>query len=292
MSLPAGARKCALPSSATGTVPALSTTYGYPSSPAAFAISGTSLLAGITVTAPEGYEVSTSSTSGYAASVTVGSAGTVPGTSVYVRIAALTPAGAHAGTLTVSSRGASTRIVPMDAGTVAAANLGMVTFTAPTSLAADGTAKTFSAASPGVTTFTYVYTGRGGTIYGPTSYAPATPGLYTVTATPDGNYTGSAQLDFEILGPPALQMHLVGQAVYDSASGTTRVTHLFVGTPNGSLIFEYTEHPSAPFRDCATGGYAPVIQSDATGIFQLSINEPGDKATLWNSKMFVRARRP
>jgi len=275
---------------ATGSITALSTTFGTPPSPASFTASGTGLLEGITVSAPSGYEVSTNSASGYAASITFGSAGTVTSRSIFVRLAATTPAGTHAGAVTVYSRGASTRIIPVATGTVSPAALGTVTFTPPASLSSDGSAKDFTATSPGVTAFTFLYSGRGGTAYAPSSEAPSLPGLYTVTATPDGNFTGSALYDFAIVAAPILRMHLVGPAVYDGTK--TRVTHRLAGTAHETLIFEYSEEPGGPFRNHTVGGYAATIQSDADGIFQLSVTEPGNKASLWNSKMFFRARRP
>jgi hypothetical protein len=275
---------------ATGSISALSTTYGTPSSPGSFTVSATSLLEGITVSAPSGYEVSTNNASGYAASITFGSAGTVGSQSVFVRLTANAPAGTHAGAVTVFSRGASTRIIPVATGTVSPAALGTVTFTPPASLSSDGSAKDFTATSPGVMAFTLVYSGRAGTTYGPSSSAPSLPGLYTLTATPDGNFTGSAQNDFAIVAPPVLRMHLVGPAIYNGTN--TRVTHRFAGAANEALVFEYAEEPGGPFRGHTIGGYAATIQSDADGLFQLTIIEPGNRAAAWNSKMFFRVRRP
>ena len=85
-------------------------------------------------------------------------------------------------------------------------------------------------------------------------------------------------------------MHLVGPAIYNGTN--TRVTHRFAGTANETLVFEYAEEPGGPYRDHAFGGYAATIQSDADGIFQLSVTEPGNKVSLWNAKMFFRVRRP
>lgn len=382
---------------ATGSITALSTTFGTPSSPDSFTASGTGLLEGITVFAPPGYEVSTNSASGYAASITFGSAGTVTPRSIFVRLAATAPAGTHAGTVTVFSRGASTRIIPVATGTVLPAALGTVTFTPPASLSSDGSAKEFTAAADGVTLFSFVYAGRNGTTYGPSSSAPVLPGFYNVTATPDANFSGSAQENFFVTGPmaesdslsialpvasggaaipvaslllndrridgtgsvvssglsvisvgmtsggtqpaivggnvlftpssasagvetftytvadeagsessatvtvtltapalppPQLQLYLVGNAVYQSATDTTRIVHRFSGPPNESLVFEYTEQPGSAFRGAAQGGYAASIQPNANGIFELIITESGNKAALWNSKMFFRVRRP
>ena len=67
---------------------ALSTTYGTASSPTSFTVGGANMMSGILVTAPTGFEVSQISDSGYANTTTVGAAGTIPATTVYVRLAA------------------------------------------------------------------------------------------------------------------------------------------------------------------------------------------------------------
>jgi len=70
---------------------ALSTTYGTASSPATFTVAGANMIAGILVTAPTGFEVSLASGSGYGSTTTVGSAGTIGSTIVYIRITASAP---------------------------------------------------------------------------------------------------------------------------------------------------------------------------------------------------------
>jgi autotransporter-associated beta strand protein len=75
-------------------ISSLSTSYGTPSSEKSFTVAGTTLTAGVTVTPPAGYEVSTTSGSGYTGSgtaITFGSAPTVATTTVYVRLAANAP---------------------------------------------------------------------------------------------------------------------------------------------------------------------------------------------------------
>ncbi|MBJ7395977.1 MAG: autotransporter-associated beta strand repeat-containing protein, partial [Akkermansiaceae bacterium] len=67
---------------------ALSTTYGTASSPTSFTVGGAYMSSGILVTAPTGFEVSQNSGSGYATTTTVGAAGTIASTTVYVRLAA------------------------------------------------------------------------------------------------------------------------------------------------------------------------------------------------------------
>jgi hypothetical protein len=57
----------------------------------------------------------------------------------------------------------------------------------------------YSASADGVSGFTYSYSGRDGTSYGPSDVAPTEPGSYTVTATvDDANFTGSKSEDYVI----------------------------------------------------------------------------------------------
>ena len=103
---------------ATGTLSALTTTYGTASSETSFDVSGSSLTAGILVTPPTGFEVSLTSGSGFATSLTVGSAGTIPTTTVYVRLAATTTFGAYSGNIVLTSAGAPTVNVATASSTV------------------------------------------------------------------------------------------------------------------------------------------------------------------------------
>lgn len=186
---------------AGGTLPALTASYDSASTPASFSVAATSLQAAVTISAPAGFEVSTNASSGFAPSILIGAAGDLAATSIYARLASGTPAGTYAGSIIVSSPGASTRTVTIPASTVAPAALGSVTFQAPDNLAGDGTAKNFTAEASGVGSFTYSYSGRDPTSYGPSDSAPSDPGWYTVTATPDANFTGTASRDFSLTGP-------------------------------------------------------------------------------------------
>ncbi|QBZ97862.1 YDG domain-containing protein [Flavobacterium sangjuense] len=103
----------------TGTpLTAVNTTYGTASASTTFSVSGVSMTAGILVTPPSGYEVSLSSGSGYGATVTVGAAGTIASTPVYVRLAATTAVGAYSGNIVLSSTGALSRNVATVSSTV------------------------------------------------------------------------------------------------------------------------------------------------------------------------------
>jgi YVTN family beta-propeller protein len=73
---------------------ALNTIYGTASSSSNFTISGTHLRAGILITPPKGFEVSTDNTN-FSKTVTVGTAGDVSSVLLYIRLAATTPVGSY-----------------------------------------------------------------------------------------------------------------------------------------------------------------------------------------------------
>ncbi len=132
-----------------------------------------------------------------------------------------------------------------------------------------------------------------------TTVTASSPGTYRVRLVADDGMVGTFQellLTFEEPAPPAappdLRLHAIGLAVYDINANTTSVTHWFAGRAHETVAFEYTGDIDAPFRDQTDGGYAPAIQADDGGIYQLTITEPGDQAARWNTKMFFRARWP
>jgi len=105
--------------SGSQTLPALSSTYGTASSSTSFTVSGADMKAGITVTAPTGFEVSTDDTT-FSSSVTVGSSGSIGSTMVYVRLASSVSAGSKSGSIALSSTDATTINVPITTSTVSA----------------------------------------------------------------------------------------------------------------------------------------------------------------------------
>jgi hypothetical protein len=105
-----------LPTMATsGSLTALSTTYGTASTTSTIDVSGSDMNAGITVTAPTGFEVSDNSSTGFGTSTLIGAAGTIPLTPVYIRLAATTtvPGSPYSGNLQLTSLGAGTLSVAM-----------------------------------------------------------------------------------------------------------------------------------------------------------------------------------
>jgi hypothetical protein len=89
------------------TLTAFTAVVGTPSATQTITVGGSSLTAGVVVTAPAGYEVSLSATTGFAASVTVPqTSGTAASTPVYVRLTG-TASGSFAGNVALTSAGAT-----------------------------------------------------------------------------------------------------------------------------------------------------------------------------------------
>jgi uncharacterized repeat protein (TIGR03803 family) len=105
-----------------GAVNAFSTTLGNSSSSQTFATFGDNLIANLTVTAPAQFEVSLSSSSGYASSVNITPiSGSVGSTPIYVRYNP-SAAGNHAGDIIVSSTGAANQTLTVNGSTLILVN--------------------------------------------------------------------------------------------------------------------------------------------------------------------------
>jgi hypothetical protein len=89
---------------------AFSTTYGTASTAQSFSVSGAALTGDLTLTAPTGFEISLSNSTGYTASLNlVQSSGAVASTTIYARIAATSAAGSYnSSSFSVSGGGATT----------------------------------------------------------------------------------------------------------------------------------------------------------------------------------------
>jgi gliding motility-associated-like protein len=92
---------------ATGLLSKVDAFYGSPpGTSTSFTLSGDNLPAGILVTPPAGYEVSTDGVT-YSSTLTVGSSGTVDPTTVYLRLKLTSPVGSYPGNVVLSSGAAS-----------------------------------------------------------------------------------------------------------------------------------------------------------------------------------------
>lgn len=104
---------------ATGTLPPLTTSFGVASASASFNVSALSLTAGIQLIAPGGFELSTDNIT-FSNTLTVGAAGNVAATTIYVRLSATASEGVYSGIIQLTSPGAATVNVNAT-GTVTAA---------------------------------------------------------------------------------------------------------------------------------------------------------------------------
>ena len=111
----------------TGTLAPLTTVYGTPSASAKFTIAGTNMTAGILVTPPAGFEVSSDNIT-FNSTVTVGLAGAIASTTVYIRLTSTTPVGNnYSGNIVLGSTGAPNVNMAMPVSTVNPALLTITT---------------------------------------------------------------------------------------------------------------------------------------------------------------------
>ncbi|MBK9973770.1 MAG: hypothetical protein IPP14_03250 [Planctomycetes bacterium] len=131
------------------------TQQGTAGTPASYTVSGSALTGNTTITAPSGVEVSFSSGSGYAASITITTFPSYAGLAVYARLTGAT-AGAVSGNITHASAGATTANVTISGNvwslvaTPNSLNLGT------TSVGTPGTAQSYDLVGAGLTVATTV----------------------------------------------------------------------------------------------------------------------------------------
>jgi len=165
---------------------AFSTCQGTVSSSQSFTVSGANLSNNITVTAPTGYNVSLSPSSGYASSITINKgSGTVASTTVYVRLTGAT-AGTISGNIAVASVGYGTLNVAAT-GTVTALPT-ITSSTGASSLTSPATLSLQAVASAG--TIYWYADPSGGTSIG-TGSPWTTPSIATTTTYYVGATSGS-----------------------------------------------------------------------------------------------------
>jgi hypothetical protein len=107
--------------SVSGSLAALTTTYGTASSTANFIISGANMTAPVTVTAPTGFQVSTSPTSGFANNISVPASGTLANTTIHVRLSPTADAGTYSGNISLTSAGATEKTIATTSSTISKA---------------------------------------------------------------------------------------------------------------------------------------------------------------------------
>jgi gliding motility-associated-like protein len=124
-----------------GVPSALTTTYGTASAATTFTVSGANVISAILVIPPAGFEISTDNAN-FGSTVTVGAAGNIAATTVYIRLASSTPVGNYTGNIKLSSTPAETVAITMPNSTVTPA---------PLTITADNKSKLFGAPNPALT---------------------------------------------------------------------------------------------------------------------------------------------
>ena len=222
--------------STTGTLAALTTTYGTASSSTSYNVSGSDMTAGILVTPPSGFEVSLSSGSGYASSITVGAAGTITSTTVYVRLAASTAVGTYSGDLVLTSAGATTVNVPTTSSTVNAANIPVGNLTANNKVFDGNTTATLSGtpALIGVLPGDVPNVILGGTPVATFATSAVGAGIavtvtgFTISGSASGNYIlvqpAGLTADITATPSPAITSALTASAIYGLVASPYTIT--------------------------------------------------------------------
>jgi gliding motility-associated-like protein len=222
-----------------GSLSALSSTYGASSASGSFNVSGTGMTAGILVTPPSGFEVSTDNIA-FTSTVTVGSTGTIASTPVYIRLKASATPGAYSGDVVLSSTNATSVNVATVSSTVAKA---------PLTITADNQTKIYGAVVP---TLTATYSGfvNGDTQTGfttlpiistiatTTSFVSGSPYSITVIGAVSSNYDIIYVAGNLTVTPAPLTIAAVNATkTYGASNPTLTVSYTgFVGTDDASSL--------------------------------------------------------
>jgi len=287
---------------------AFSTVVGTPSATQTVTVGGTTLTAGLVVTAPAGYEVSLSTTTGFAASVTVAqTSGTAASTPVYVRLTGTTT-GSFAGNVTVASTGATTQNVAVT-GTVTTAATPVPTITSftptsgPVGTTVTVTGTDFTGATGatlnGLAVTNFMVMGATSVMFDvPTG---ATSGTITVT-TPGGTATSTGTFT---VSPPVVIPTITSITPSAQVAGGPAVTITIAGTgftPTSTVNFNsvsYAQTSSTatslvvtiPASAVATAGnYAVTVTNTAgtSNINTFTVSNPSTAGAFENFETGVK----
>lgn len=140
----------------------------------------------------------------------------------------------------------------------------------------------YTASADGVGGFTYSYSGRNGTSYGPSADAPSADGDYSVTATVnDSNYSGSKSEDFSV---GADEPHPAFSVTSIAMAGTV-CTMVWESQSGATYIVEATDNPADP-QSWAPLGDAVSSQGAAT---TLSV-DLAQTSHAGSARLFMRVR--
>lgn len=274
--------------STSGTVNALSTTYGTASANGTFSASGSNLTAPIVITAPSGFEISTATASGFGNSVSLTpTSGTVSSTPIYVRLASTTPVNSYSGNITLSSTSATTVTVAIPSSTVSAKALTITGLTGGTKVYDGNTTATVT----GTATLSGVVNGDSVTLGGSPAYTFATKAVgtgkaitvtgYSISGTGSGNYTVTQPTG--LTGTvTAKSVTVTGATVttktYDGTTAATISGGTVVGAVSGDAVSVST---SGTFASANAGtGIAVTIALTGADATNYSLTQPGITGTI------------
>lgn len=265
--------------STTGTPSALSTTYGTASGTTSFSVSGADMSEGVLVTPPTGFEVSQSADSGFGDTTTVGAAGTIAETTVYIRLAANAAAGSPSGNVVLSSSGATSVNVAVS-GTVAQKELTITGLSAANKTYDGGT----SASVTGTPEYSGLANGETAAVTGSVSWAFADAAVGTGKSlnlsgsydAPSANYTVTQPTLTADITPAPLTItattvnKVLGQILTGGAGSTAFTSEGLVNDETiGSVTISYGSGAAA--EDVAGTYEGQVTPSEATdGTFNAS----------------------
>ena len=239
----------------TGSLTPFTACSGTASAQQSFTVSGSNLSANLVVTAPTGFEVSTTFGSGFAGSVSLTpSSGTVSSTTIFVRMAS-SASGTPSGNIAFTSTGATTQNVAAS-GTVNALPSAAVTPTSGT-LTCTTTSIGLTASGGG----TYLWNAQGGNSTSPTISA-TTAGTFSVTVTGvNGCTAGASAVIASNTTPPS--------AAVTPTSGTLTCTTTSIGlTASGGGTYLWNTqggNSTSPSISATTAGTYSVTVTGANG---------------------------
>ena len=104
--------------SASGDLDQLTTVFGTASQSTSFTVEGEYLTSPITVTAPNGFQISKNSSNKFSTSVIIDSSGTVSETSVFLRLSPSAAPGTYSGNISLTSTGATSKTLAVLSSTI------------------------------------------------------------------------------------------------------------------------------------------------------------------------------
>ena len=259
----------------SGTLVAVNTTYGTASvTPTSFTVSASNLTADLTLTAPNGFEISSGAAYGTTLTISPNSCGAIASTSISVRLAATTPVGTYSGNIVIGSPGASSVNVATVSSIVTAKALTITNLTSSDKVYDGLTTVTVS----GTPTYSGLVNGDSFTISGTVSWAFPDPNvgankILTRTgdyAAPSANYTVTqpsltASITTQTLTITANNVSKPYGATLTGGAGSTAFTSS--GLQNGETIGSVTiAYGTGAAASDAPGTYTgQVTASAATG---------------------------